>query len=418
MNKKVGVITGLGVGCIALAALIGVNLSSDIMDSYVPAEGINAQLELSMELPGQTSGPLVFEDVYSTSYYAEAINYLHENGVIEGYPDDTENGIVNSHYFFENDDITSSQLIDWLTNLYPNQIEFYNKDREYIYYSSNWYSALSNIKDAEGNPCDIALDQNAVCKVLMCAAGIQVFPDGMEDPDSWDHDTWMDARSHIYSDTAYAMGLIGYPEPDRIISRGEAADILYRIITDKTDANANTQAREALEAKNAKAIEILEDMNITYNQVSDHLYDYLMELARIPADIRQEFIEKGWSLKINDPFIIEYNKQMKEQNGSVATGITSEKHNRVIITMPSAIAHEYMHFMYYQMDNKEHSYIDELYKAESSNAAAILGDYSTTNGMEYIAEVMEYWLSSTDAEKDDLRSVAPETSAYIESLVG
>lgn len=417
MNKKVGVITGLGVGCIALAALIGVNLSRDIMDRYVPVEGINAQLELSMELPGQTSGPLVFEDVYSTSSYAEAINYLHKNGVIEGYPDDLENGIVNSHYFFENDDITSSQLLAWLTNLYPNQVEFYNKDRDYIYYSADWYSALSGLKDTEGNPCDIALDQNTVCKALMCAAGIQVFPDGLEDPDSWDYDTWMDARSHIYSDTAYAMGLIGYSEPNRIISRGEAADILYRTITDKTDANANTKARETLEAKNAKAIEILENMNITYNQVSDHLYDYLMELARIPADIRQEFIEKGWALNINDPFIIEYNKQMKEQEGGVATGITSKKQSTIIVSKPSSIAHEYMHFMYYQMDTSEHRYIDQLYKAESPNAADILGDYSTTNDMEYIAEFMGYWLHSTDAEKNGLKSVAPETSAYIESLV-
>lgn len=418
MNKKVGIITGLGVGCVALAALIGVNLSSDIMDSYVPVEGINTQLELSMELPGQTSGPMIFEDIDSDSYYAEAINYLHENGVIEGYPDDLENGIVNSHYFFENDDITSSQLLDWLTNLYPNQVEFYNKDRSYIYYSSDWYSALRSLTDTEGNITDIALDQNAVCKILMCAAGIQVFPDGIEDPDKWDYDAWMDARFHIYSDTAYAMGLIGYPEPDRIISRGEAADILYRIMSNKTDANANTQAREALEAKNAKAIETLAAMNITYNQVSDHLYDYLMELARVPADIRQEFIEKGWSLKINDPFIIEYNKHIKEEEGGVASGITSQKQRTIIVTRPSSIAHEYMHFMYYQMDTNEHSYIDKLYKAESSNAATILGAYSTTEPMEYIAEAMGYWLRSTDVEKNDLKSVAPETSAYIESLIG
>lgn len=181
-----------------------------------------------------------------------------------------------------------------------------------------------------------------------------------------------------------------------IITRGEAADLLYALLT-----------REFTVALPP----ILESLPLN-NKEGVHLNSYLLELQKIPEPIRQAFAEKGWQYMID----YKYLASLSDQRNLNCIGVTDYENHQIVVSSAEATVHEFGHFLDKLMGFP--SQTEGFYKEESGTAAALLRPYALTSEREYFADCFVYWLTYRDNSKKmaALCSAAPKTYAYLLTL--
>ena len=181
-----------------------------------------------------------------------------------------------------------------------------------------------------------------------------------------------------------------------IITRGEAADLLYALLT-----------REFTVAPPP----ILKTIPLN-NKEGVHLNSYLLELQKIPEPIRQAFAERGWQYTID----YEYLAKLSEERNMSCIGATNYGSRQITVSSAGATVHEFGHFLDELMGFP--SQTEGFYQQESGTSAALLRPYALTNEREYFADCFVYWLTYRDNSKKmaALCSAAPKTYAYLLAL--
>lgn len=181
-----------------------------------------------------------------------------------------------------------------------------------------------------------------------------------------------------------------------IITRGEAADLLYALLTGEFTV-APPPILETIPLNNKEGV---------------HLNSYLLELQKIPESIRQAFAERGWQYTID----YEYLARLSEERNMSCIGATNYGSRQITVSSAGATIHEFGHFLDELMGFP--SQTEGFYQEESGTAAALLRPYALTNEREYFADCFVYWLTYRDNSKKmaALCSAAPKTYAYLLAL--
>ena len=181
-----------------------------------------------------------------------------------------------------------------------------------------------------------------------------------------------------------------------IITRGEAADLLYALLTGEFTV-APPPILETIPLNNKEGV---------------HLNSYLLELQKIPEPIRQAFAERGWQYTID----YEYLARLSEERNMSCIGATNYGSRQITVSSAEATVHEFGHFLDELMGFP--SQTEGFYQAESGTAAVLLRPYALTNEREYFADCFVYWLTYRDNSKKmaALCSAAPKTYAYLLAL--
>ena len=177
-----------------------------------------------------------------------------------------------------------------------------------------------------------------------------------------------------------------------IITRGEAANLLYALLTGEFTV-APPPILETIPLNNKEGV---------------HLNSYLLELQKIPEPIRQAFAERGWQYTID----YEYLARLSEERNMSCIGATNYGSRQITVSSAGATVHEFGHFLDELMGFP--SQAEGFYQEESGTAAALLRPYALTNEREYFADCFVYWLTYRDNSKKmaALQSAAPRTYAY------
>lgn len=177
-----------------------------------------------------------------------------------------------------------------------------------------------------------------------------------------------------------------------IITRGEAADLLYALLTGEFTV-APPPILETIPLNNKEGV---------------HLNSYLLELQKIPEPIRQAFAERGWQYTID----YEYLARLSEERNMSCIGATNYGSRQITVSSAGATVHEFGHFLDELIGFP--SQTEGFYQEESGTAAALLRPYALTNEREYFADCFVYWLTYRDNSKKmaALCSAAPRTYAY------
>ncbi len=164
--------------------------------------------------------------------------------------------------------------------------------------------------------------------------------------------------------------------------------------------------------------------------------DRMVGLAKnkLPSDWLEDFDEKNWKFKagwhegeltkkeeadyIND---CHYSGQTFKAAGFTYYGNKTITVNgtKDLAFLQTTVLHEFTHFAAFRVSQvncyNEHK-VNQLYHKELEGAKHLLRDYATTNPSEYIAEFTSYWIQDPDL-REQLREAAPETSAFVETLL-
>ena len=181
--------------------------------------------------------------------------------------------------------------------------------------------------------------------------------------------------------TAAEMGLCHeFDYPSELVTRGECAFILYRMLTGLFCAENQVTIRESF-------IE---------NPSGADTSDFLTELKRVPAPILRKFQNAGWSYAVD----VSYLETLSKAYGMTCIGATDFNTNHIYVSEASATLHEFGHFLDGELGFP--SAAGELYEREASHTEPFLRDYARRNHYEYFAEYFVYWLENCD----DLASIA------------
>lgn len=181
-----------------------------------------------------------------------------------------------------------------------------------------------------------------------------------------------------------------------ILTRGEIAALLY------------TAQTQDISIPTPPLLDILP----IENKSNANLNGYLIQLDRLPDNILDTYVERGWD------FVIDYDylDKFSEERGMDCIGVTSYGSKQIIVSSSEATIHEFGHFLDKMLGfPAKHK---ELYQAEAEAARPILHDYATTNQKEYFAEYFDYWIrwNSCPERMVKLQEATPLTYEYFMSL--
>lgn len=205
------------------------------------------------------------------------------------------------------------------------------------------------------------------------------------------------ASSDAVLDLAITSGLLSSEEEGSdLATRGDVAEIIYKIQTDKVELPVPA---------------VMEDYNITREEEFLNIAPYLYELSFVPQEVLDSFKEDGWSIVIGDDKIAEWS----QENGMLASGLCSYSEKVIYVRQPSSVVHEFGHYQMELLGEPESFY---KYYNESVAASKILGNYCLTNYREYYAEVFEYWNKYHGDQEalNALKAAAPRTYQFMESV--
>ena len=307
-----------------------------------------------------------FSDVPEASPFYESVTYLASHGITYG---------KGNNRYAPGTPITVRQ---WATS--------YGGDACIKQgYADGWLN-LTAIAAPDSRLCRYAIYESGFAAFDIAFYGSQLYPD--KEALSPQDNVLLAAKSFgLCKDTCAGTD---------IITRGEAADLLYALLT-----------REFTVALPP----ILESLPLN-NKEGVHLNSYLLELQKIPEPIRQVFAEKGWQYMID----CEYLASISDQRNLNCIGVTDYENRQIVVSSAEATVHEFGHFLDKLMGFP--SQTEGFYKEESGTAAALLRPYALTSEREYFADCFVYWLTYRDNSKKmaALCSAAPKTYAYLLTL--
>lgn len=203
-------------------------------------------------------------------------------------------------------------------------------------------------------------------------------------------------------DAVYTASQIGLCEESvdsfALLTRGEAAQMIY-------------EASQLDLEMAPPSIVVKLDVTVE-DEYKSKCTPFLEEAAKIPAVILDRFEDENWSLTIGNDYILQWEDE-NDVGGSIV-GLTVYATNAIYVCNVASVVHEFGHFLHSQLGYPQE--IDDLYQKESESAKLVIGDYALTNEMEYFAEFFESWIRASNDRLQELKTAAPETFAYFETL--
>lgn len=181
-----------------------------------------------------------------------------------------------------------------------------------------------------------------------------------------------------------------------IITRGEAAELLYALLT-KTFAVVPPPMLDNIPLDNKAGVA---------------LNNYLLEIQKIPESMMQSFAEKDWRYVID----FDYLAKLSKEYDLGCTGVTIYEGRKIIVSSAESTIHEFGHFLDGMMGFPSRT--KGFYQRESASAASLLRTYALTDAQEYFADCFVYWIKNRgDGKKMAmLQDAAPETYYYFKML--
>ena len=193
-----------------------------------------------------------------------------------------------------------------------------------------------------------------------------------------------------YVALAQKNGLVDdYPDSNHLITRGEAAELLYRALT---------RDIRPYPPDIVNYIHICCDGSSPPNSV-------VVELEKIPTAILDKFNQDGWVFYYGS----KYMKDIFPQYASYANGVTSDTRRIIVVDGAESILHEFGHFLHIELNQDAELrkiYNDDYYDITFSNAhykstefeyfSECFADY--ING-EYIPDNLSIWSYLSNLEK-------------------
>ena len=185
-------------------------------------------------------------------------------------------------------------------------------------------------------------------------------------------------------------------DPMVLVTRGEAADALYAVLT----RDLSVEAPPMLEGL------------LIQNVAGVPLNDYLMELKQVPESLLQKFQSEGWTYSIDFGYL----SDMSREYHASCTGATNYAEKTIYVSEAGSTLHEFGHFLYYILGCPDE--VEQLYADEEDAAAAFLRDYAGTNHREYFADYFVHFLGcADDAEKtEQMAGLTPGTFAFFRTV--
>ena len=323
----------------------------------------------------------IFQDVSADSPWYEGIAYAAENGITLGTGDNN---------FSPDAAITIRQWAVMICRAYGKEIPEaadspFGQAQLNLAYKEGWLSMSAMLEP------DMEMCRSAVYDSAFAVEDIPVY------------------RYELYEDGEYMTAAdnyvrIGYEnelcvedaDPLDHITRGEAVQIIYLIRTKGLQVDPP---------------EMVEQLNIN-NVDQVYLEPYLLEFKKIPEPILDEYTERGWSFNLCGQYLEDLSDRLNMQ----CAGATCYQEKVIYARESFCTVHEIGHF--YHQVLRFPSAIRVLYAKESKSARDVLGNYSTTDSLEYFAEFFEYWInwSGNEERMRVLEEAAPETYAYFLKL--
>lgn len=342
-----------------------------------------------VSLPDRVNYP-VYLDAFDADY-REEIEWLHQQGL---------NGLVepNSPYFYPENKITEAEWRNMLATAFPNQAELYSTyDHKTALYTNDWWREL------EGG--DQVVTQAKMLETAFKAIGLDVYSDIIHENDVivnvWGEMT----REEQYSYLGWRLGLVRAGIPEQEMYRYEAAHILYNLINNREDIEAQVEEMGTPE--------ILTQMKISYSEVTDDMNRFVEALDKVPQVIKDRFIEDGWVLRINDPYQYEYN----EKNDKISIGVTMLNHNTILVISPVSVPHEFAHYLDKLTGVSSTSEFEEIYSQEVEQAATLMDRASIYNSEEYFATAFTHYVELKALGKlGFMQEAVPLTYQFFQTL--
>lgn len=184
------------------------------------------------------------------------------------------------------------------------------------------------------------------------------------------------------------------------LTRGEAAYIFYTVCIADIDIPEP---------------DYLSNLQIDYSGYYE-VDRVLRTLQGIPSEIIHQFIEDGWSLYVDNPYLDYYNIA----NNKNAIGLTSPSQKEIYVSDSNALKHEFGHYLWSKLPSLYQASINNLFITEIEGLTSLTGVYCRTNTKEYFSEAFEYYLRCLDRSSDiwlnEYSRLAPETYKLLKTL--
>ena len=297
-----------------------------------------------------------YTDVSPESPWYDGIEYVTEQGISNG---------TGTNSFSPNAPITVRQWSVMLCRAY-NEVEALEKDKaEFGTYCStqaywNGWIQMEAVTAPDTQMSRGTLYQSAFAVIRLPVYNFELYPDGY----------FLCGEENCVR-IAAEVGICdtGTSAYD-IVTRAEAADLIYRIMT-----------QEFIIA----APPMIDDYPIE-NNFDVNLSPYLEELTRVPEPIIQAFKDSGWKYAVDFDYISEFSQEL----GTSVIGVCDYGARHIYVTEASATLHEFGHFL-----DKNQGWVSRnttYYADESQAAGAFMRDYALTSAQEYYADYFVHWL--------------------------
>ncbi len=309
-----------------------------------------------------------FVDVAGDSPWHESVAYLAEQGII--------NGVGNQRYA-PDEQITISQWAIMLCRAFDQG----NETSLLRAYHNGWLSTCAVLEP------DSAVCRGELYQSVFNASGVPIY----------DFLLYSDGKPFSDYDSCMCIGAeLGFcgenTDPMALVMRGEAADVLYAVLTRDLAVEAPPML-EGLPIQNTAGVP---------------LNDYLVALKQVPEAILQKFKSEGWTYNIDFGYL----SDMSREYHTSCIGATNYAEKTIYVSEPGSTLHEFGHFLYYSLGCPDE--VEQLYADEADAAAAFLRDYAGTNHREYFADYFVHFLEcADDAEKEEeMARLTPGTFAF------
>ena len=311
-----------------------------------------------------------FADVARNSPWYKSVTYLAYKGITNG---------VGSQRYAPDERITVSQWATMLCRAFDQG----NETSLARAYHNGWLS-VSAVMAPDSAVCRGELYQSA-----FAAGGVQIYdfvlyPDGEQISD---YDNCMRVGAEL--------GLCGEnTNPMELVTRGEAAEVLYAVLTRDLAVEAPPMVEELPIRNNAGV----------------PLNDYLVELNRVPEALLQRFEREGWTYCIDCAYLSE----MSREYHANCVGATVYAEKTIYVSEAGSTLHEFGHYLYHILGYP--SQVEQLYRDEAKSASIFLRDYAMTYCREYFVDYFVCWINSKDnvAVKQQMRRYTPQTFIHFE----
>lgn len=337
-----------------------------------------------------------FRDVPQTHPYFNAVTFMSENHIT--------NGIGNDLYGVNNN-ITMKQAMIFLYKAFaPEEVKTAidsakNKDLEMVsqFKKQGWI-------DFCGDPAEVNLN--------MSVSRRSFFEDALEMKgfvlysDASYGNVLTDKQGNQYSGAmrlAYQLGLTDNPAPLDMMTRGEAAQMIYLL------SQPGLPAQEMPEV-----VSKIERLKSEFGSVPD---DFAIVMTKVPDKVYKLFNENGWTMVYGTEYMNQYNVA----HGTSGIGLCEPSSKTCYVAGRESIIHEMGHALkqpLLKMTGYSDSKVRNIWMQEGAAAATFLRPYANTNDEEFFAELFCHYIENHGNEKwmSQFEKEMPESKKLMDAM--